>query len=207
MLTLRCSLALRAAGEASAPPNICSKMTRGFRSIGSGCVGVPESIEEHFDLLFDLAALAWQADLTRVTNYLMAREWSTMTYPQIGVIDPHHPISHNNDVAANVAKKVKIDTYHIERFARFLKKLQAMPEGDGSVLDHSTIVWGSGISNGNGHINTDLPTLVIGRDFRGPRHIEVTMNTPLSNLMLTIIQKAGVNMEQFGNSTGVISEL
>ena len=156
---------------------------------------MPEYFEEHVKLMFELMALAFQGDLTRVTSFMMARELSTLSYPQIGVADGHHPISHNNDVAEQMEKKAKIDTYHLGLFANFLDRLKNTPDGDGNLLDHSLFVYGSGMSNGNLHTHENLPILIVGSaagKLAGGRHIRLDNYTPLSNLMLTILDKAGV---------------
>ena len=112
-------------------------------------VGIPENWEEHVKLMFELMALAYQGNLTRVVSFMMARELSTLSYPQIGVADGHHPVSHNNNIPEQVAKKIKVDIYHLDLFAQFLDKLRATPDGDGSLLDHSLFLYGSGMTNGN----------------------------------------------------------
>jgi hypothetical protein len=158
-------------------------------------VGVPEAWEEHVALMFELQAIALQANLTRVTSFMMARELSTLSYPQIGVADGHHPVSHNNNVPEQVAKKAKIDTYHLDLFARYLEKLQSTPDGDGNLLDHSLIVYGSGMSNGNIHDHENLPTLVVGGGagkVTGNRHVKTKASTPLSNLWMTVLDKVGM---------------
>jgi hypothetical protein len=157
--------------------------------------------------MFDLMALAYKGNLTRVTSFMLSRELSTLAYPQIGVADGHHPVSHNNNVPEQVAKKARIDTYHLSLFANFLDKLRSTPDGDGNLLDHSTFLYGSGMSNGNAHDHVNLPILVVGRGagkLKGDRHIKVGRE-PLSNLMLTILDKAGVASEKFGESTGRIA--
>lgn len=186
-------------------------------------VGVPESFEDHVDLLFELQALAFQGDLTRVTSFMMGMELSTRSYPQIGVADGHHPISHNNFVPEQMLKKAKVDTYHLERFARFLKRLEATPDGDGSLLDHSTFLYGSGMSNSNAHDHHNLPALVVSGMLGGNRHImagvesetrdieqvpQFSEETPFANLLATLVDAAGVETETFGlgeqQSTGKI---
>src|SRR6185369_6590540 len=124
--------------------------------------GIPESWEEHAKLMFDLQALALRSDLTRVISFMLSRELSTLAYPQIGVADGHHPVSHNNGVPEQVAKKAKIDSYHLALFAGFLERLRTTPDGDGNLLDHSMFVYGSGMSNGNLHSHDNLPILVAG---------------------------------------------
>ena len=171
-------------------------------------VGIPESWEEHARLMFELQALALQSYMTRVVSFMVARELSTLSYPQIGVADGHHPVSHNNGVPEQVAKKAKIDAYHLTLFSDFLQKLKSTPDGDGSILDHSLFLYGSGMSNGNQHIHTNLPILTVGGaagKVKGNRHILVKDTTPLSNLMLTILDVAGIPTEKYGESTGRIS--
>ncbi|HZO86324.1 MAG TPA: DUF1552 domain-containing protein, partial [Verrucomicrobiae bacterium] len=168
-------------------------------------IGIPDSFEEHVKLMFELQALALQSYMTRVISFMMARELSTLSYPQIGVADGHHPISHNNNVPEQVAKKAKVDTYHLTLFADFLQKLKSTSDGDGSLLDHSLFLYGSGMSNGNQHIHTNLPILTVGGAagrVKGDKHIRVKNNTPLSNLMLTILDVAGVPTEKYGESNG-----
>ena len=170
-------------------------------------VGVPENWEEHVMLQFDLMALALQGNLTRVLSFMMARELSTLSYPQIGVADGHHPVSHNNNIPEQVAKKIKVDIYHLDLFSRFLEKLQSTPDGDGSLLDHSLFLYGSGMTNGNAHDHENLPTLLVGGAagrHRGNRHLKMTKSTPLSNLMIALADKAGINVEKFGQSDGRI---
>jgi hypothetical protein len=168
-------------------------------------IGIPDAFEEHVKLMFELQALALQSYMTRVVSFMMARELSTLSYPQIGVADGHHPISHNNNVPEQVAKKAKVDTYHLTLFADFLQKLKSTSDGDGSLLDHSLFLYGSGMSNGNQHIHTNLPILTVGGAagrVKGDKHIRVKNNTPLSNLMLTILDVAGVSTEKYGESNG-----
>jgi hypothetical protein len=170
-------------------------------------VGVPENWEEHVMLQFDLMALALQGNLTRVASFMMARELSTLSYPQIGVADGHHPVSHNNNIPEQVAKKIKVDIYHLDLFSRFLDKLRATPDGDGNLLDHSLFLYGSGMTNGNAHDHENLPTLLVGGAagrHKGNRHIKMTKSTPLSNLMIALADKAGINVEKFGQSDGRI---
>ena len=186
-------------------------------------VGVPDLFEDHVDLLFELQALAFQGDLTRVTSFMMGMELSTRSYPQIGVADGHHPISHHGFVPEQMTKKAKVDTYHIERFAKFLNRLHSTPDGDGSLLDHSTFLYGSGMSNSNAHDHRNLPALVVGGIHQGNRHImagvesetrdnervpKFSEETPFSNLLLSLIHTAGVEDETFGlgdqQSTGRI---
>jgi len=169
-------------------------------------IGIPDAFDEHVKLMFELQALALQTYMTRVVSFMMARELSTLSYPQIGVLDGHHPVSHNNNVPEQVAKKAKVDVYHLTMFADFLQKLKSTPDGDGSLLDHSLFLYGSGMSNGNQHIHTDLPILTVGGaagKVKGNKHIRVK-NTPLSNLMVTLLQVAGIGEEKYAGSNGRI---
>ena len=170
-------------------------------------VGVPESFEEHVNLMFDLLALAWQADLTRVFTFMVAREVSQRTYPNIGVTEPHHSISHHGSRPAAIAGHTKVNVYHMELFAKFLERLKSIPDGDGSLLDHSLIAYGSGMSDGNGHTGGPLPLAIIGNGTerpRGNRHLATPDRTPMANALLTIAQKFGVEQQKFGISTGTI---
>jgi len=170
-------------------------------------VGIPENWEEHVTLMFDLMHLALQGQLTRVVSFMVARELSTLSYPQIGIADGHHPVSHNNNIPEQVAKKIKIDIYHLDLFARFLDKLRSTPDGDGSLLDHSLFLYGSGMTNGNVHDHENLPTLLVGGaagKHRGNRHVRMARSTPLSNLMVTLMDMAGINTDRFGQSDGRI---
>jgi hypothetical protein len=171
-------------------------------------VGIPENWEEHVKLMFDLMALAYQGNLTRVTSFMMARELSTLSYPQIGVADGHHPVSHNNNIPEQVAKKIKVDIYHLDLFAQFLDKLRQTPDGDGSLLDHSLFLYGSGMTNGNQHDHENLPTLLVGGAagrHKGNRHLKMAKSTPLSNLMISIMDTAGLDTEKFGQSSGRVT--
>jgi hypothetical protein len=172
--------------------------------------GVPESFGEYARLMFDLNALAYQTDLTRVSTFLMGREKSGRTYAEIGVPDPHHPISHHQNRPEMLEREAKINKFHMELFAHFLKKLDSIQEGDGTVLDHSLIVHGAGMSNSDIHLHHDLPMLVAGGGagtVRGGRHLEYSEDTPLSNLWLTLIDKMGLPVEKFGDSKGQLDLL
>ncbi|HXH25291.1 MAG TPA: DUF1552 domain-containing protein [Vicinamibacterales bacterium] len=168
-------------------------------------VGIPENWEEHVTLMFDLMHLALQGNLTRVVSFMVARELSTLSYPQIGIADGHHPVSHNNNIPEQVAKKIKVDIYHLDLFARFLDKLRSTPDGDGSLLDHSLFLYGSGMTNGNVHDHENLPTLLVGGaagKHKGNRHVRMARSTPLSNLMVTLMDIAGIDTDKFGQSDG-----
>lgn len=170
-------------------------------------VGVPESFEEHATLLYELLALAYEADLTRVFTFMTAREVSQRTYPQIGITEPHHSISHHGGKPDKVEGHAKINTYHMQLFARFLERLRSTPDGDGSLLDHSLIVYGSGMSNGNGHTPSPLPFAMVGGlngQVKGHRHI-VLREQPSANMMLTLGQLYDVPIDAFGGSTGPVA--
>ncbi|MCH7746984.1 MAG: DUF1552 domain-containing protein [Acidobacteria bacterium] len=171
-------------------------------------VDIPETFDEHAMLMFDLQTLAFQADITRVFTLMMAREASPRTYPDIGVPDQHHTMSHHRNDPEYMAKKAKIDTYHIHLLARFLEKLRNTPDGDGNLLDHSMIVYGGGIGNGNLHEHTNLPCLVAGGGggrLKGGRHLAYPEDTQMANLLLTVLDKAGVQAEQLGDSSGLLN--
>ncbi len=171
-------------------------------------VDIPEQFEDHAKLMFDLQVLAFQADVTRVFTLMMAREASPRPYPQIGVPDQHHTVSHHRNDPEYIAKKAKIDTYHITLLADLLAKLRETPDGDGTLLDQSMIVYGGGIGNGNLHEHTNLPCLVAGGGggrLNGGRHRAYAEDTPMSNLLLTVLDKAGVPADQLGDSTGLLN--
>lgn len=173
-------------------------------------VGVPAAYADHARLMFDLQLLALQGDITRVITFQLARETSNRTYPEIGVPDPHHPLTHHGNDPDKVAKVAKINQFHVSLFAEFLQKLAATPEGDGSLLDHSLYLYGSGMGNPNVHDHTNLPILVAGGaagNMRGGRHIRYAQPTPLANLHLTLLDKVGVQLESFADSEGMVDEL
>ena len=173
-------------------------------------LGIPEAFEEHVKLMFDVQVLAYQADLTRVITFMFCRENSQQTYDHIGVPDPHHALSHHGNKSEFLEKLAKIDKYHVELLAYYLEKLASTPDGDGSLLDHSLILYGSGLSNGNSHSSRNLPTLVVGGaagQLKGDRHIVCAKDTPLMNLQLTLLDKVGVHTDRLGDSTGRVSDL
>jgi hypothetical protein len=173
-------------------------------------VGVPAAYADHARLMFDLQVLAWQGDVTRVITFQLARETSNRTYPEIGVPDPHHPLSHHGNDAAKIARMAKINQFHVSLFAEFLGRLKATPEGNGTLLDHSLCLYGSGIGNPNVHDHSNLPILVAGGaavGMKGGRHIRYAKPTPLANLHLTLLDKAGVRVESFADSNGKVNEL
>ena len=168
-------------------------------------VGIPFSFEEHIRLMYDLMALAYQANVTRVATFMVAREESNKIYPQIGVHEGHHATSHHQNRPEKIEKLVKIQQYHIGLFGQFLEKLQSVPDGDGSLLDHSLILFGSNMSNSNAHNHFPLPNLVVGGasgQQQGGRHLKYPDHTPMTNLLLSILDKVGVPMETLGDSTG-----
>jgi hypothetical protein len=172
--------------------------------------GVPGTFEEHAKLMFDLLALAFQTDMTRVATYLMAQEQSVRTYPEIGVPDPHHPLSHHQDDPAKLEKQAKLNTFMVQQFVYFLDKIAKIQDGDGSLLDHTLLLYGSGMSNSNEHLMFNVPTIVIGNkdfDVQGGRHVRYKKGTPLTNLQLALMGRVGVRLEQFGDSDGTLSPL
>ncbi len=172
--------------------------------------GVPASYADHARLMFDLQVLALQGDVTRVITFQLARETSNRTYPEIGVPDPHHPLTHHGNDPAKIAKVAKINQFHVSLFAEFLAKLAATREGDGSLLDHALYLYGSGMGNPNLHDHTNLPILVAGGaagKMRGGRHIRFAEPVPLANLHLTLLEKVGVRLDAFADSRGKIDQL
>jgi hypothetical protein len=167
---------------------------------------VPEDWEEHVKLMFDLQVLAFQADVTRVITFQMAREASTRTYPQIGVDEAHHPVSHHADQPEKLMRLAKINAYHVSLFAYLLERMKATPDGDGTLLDHSVYLLGSGMGNPHIHDHTNLPAVVAGGSYGG-RHLKYANPVPLANVHLTLLERVGVHQEKFGDSTGIIEEL
>jgi hypothetical protein len=171
--------------------------------------GVPVLYADYVNLMFDLQILAFQTDMTRIVTMMMGREGSMRTYPEIGVPDPHHPLTHHRGNAEWIERVTKVNTMHVEQFAGFIAKLKATPDGDGTLLDHSMIVYGSGLSDGNRHTHEDLPTLIVGRggNFRLGSHIVYPTGTPMTNLFLTLLDRIGVQEAKIGDSTGRIEHL
>jgi uncharacterized protein DUF1552 len=168
--------------------------------------GIPSGWEDHVNLMFDLEVLAFRCDLTRVITLMVGHEHSGMTYPQIGVPDAHHPISHHQQEPDKVAKVAKINAYHVQMFARFLEKLRATPDGDGTLLDHVTMMYGAGMADSNSHSPVDIPLILAGGGagtLKGGRHIRM-QHTPLANLHLTLLDEFGVHWDRIGDSTGPI---
>ncbi len=172
--------------------------------------GIPDNHEEHSKLMFDLMALSFQADITRVSTFMMAREVSYRTFPMLGFSESFHPASHHQNDPARLENLTKINTYHVGLLAHFLEKLRSTPDGDGNLLDHSLILYGSGMSNSNVHNHSPLPVVVAGGaagKMQGGRHLKYPENTPMSNLLLSILDKAGVPQTSVGDSTGPLTEL
>ena len=183
---------------------------RDLTSLDLPDVPVGSTFDQRLNLMFDMIALAYQANLTRVFSFMMAGEGSNQTYNHVGVSDAFHPLSHHQNDKTSKEKLVKIQTYHSQAFAKFLDKLSKMPDGDGSMLDHSILLYGSNMSNSNAHNHFPLPTLVVGGGcgkIKGGQHLKYPDQTQLSNLLLTVLDRAGVHVDKVGNSTGIFSEL
>jgi len=173
-------------------------------------VGVPAAFGDHAKLMFDLQILAFQADITRVVTFQLTREQCNRTYPEIGVVDPHHPTSHHGNDPEKLMKIAKINTFHVSLFSDFLQRMKATPDGDGSLLDHSIYMYGSGMGNPSLHDHDNLPILVAGgagTGLKGGRHIRYEKGTPLANLHLTLLDRVGVHVDSFVDSTGKIEDL
>jgi hypothetical protein len=172
--------------------------------------GVPFDFEEHVALMYELMALSYQANITRVITFMVSREVSNRTYTQVGVTDGHHAISHHQNRAEKMAKNVLIQTFNVNQFKGFLEKLKAMPDGDGSLLDHTLLLYGSNMSNSNAHDHYPLPNLVVGGaagKMKGGRHLKYADHTPMTNLLVTMLDKVGVKQESIGDSTGTLENL
>lgn len=173
-------------------------------------VGAPAAYVDHARLMLDLQVLAFQGDITRVITFQLARETSNRTYPETGVSDPHHPLSHHGNDPDKIARMAKINRFHVSLFTEFLQKLKATPDGDGTLLDHTLLLYGSGMGNPNVHDHVNLPILVGGgtvHGMKGGRHIRFEQPAPLANLHLTLLDKAGVRIEHFADSTGKVDGL
>jgi hypothetical protein len=171
-------------------------------------VGIPESYEDHAKLMFDLIALAFHADITRVFTFTLGKEQTNQPYPQVGVNDSHHAISHHQNDPVKLEKGYKINKYHIELLAYFLGKLQATPEGDGNLLDHSVVLHGGGISDADAHSHINLPLVLVGGgggSLKGNRVLRYPAETPMNNLHLALLDKVGVRIDKFGDATGALS--
>ncbi|MBI2689617.1 MAG: DUF1552 domain-containing protein [Acidobacteria bacterium] len=171
-------------------------------------IGVPASYADHARLMFDLQVLALQGDVTRVITFQLARETSTRTYPEIGVSDPHHPLTHNGGDVEKLMRVAKINAFHVSLFSYFLEKLKATPDGDGTLLDHTTYLYGSGMGNADKHDHMNLPILVAGgSQAKGGRHVRYDKPAPLANLHLTMLERVGVRLDAFADSRGKVKEL
>ena len=173
-------------------------------------VAAPEDFSEHARLMMDLMVIAYQADLTRVVSFMLAREGSNRGYRAIGVSDGHHDCTHHQNNPEKIEKTIKINTYHVQQFAYLIDRLKNTPDGDGMLLDHSMILYGSSINDGNRHTHTDLPLALVGGGngtLKGGRHIRYAEETPMTNLLLAMLDKAGVRTDKLGDSTGVLDHL
>ncbi len=172
--------------------------------------GIPDTFAEHARIMFDLQVMAYQTDITRVITFMMSREVSPRSYPELGIPDPHHGLSHHQENPVQMEKLARVNRHHIEQLAYFMGKLSSTPDGDSSLLDNIVMLYGCGISDGNKHLHTDLPVLIGGGGsgtLRGGRHIRVAEDTEISNLQLTMLQNFGVRQDVLGDSTGTISGL
>jgi hypothetical protein len=171
-------------------------------------IGTPDAFEEHVGLMFDLAAAAFASDTTRVFTFMMSRELSQRTYPQIGVTEQHHSVSHHQNKPDKMAQVVKINSYYVRLYAKFLEKLRTTPDGDGSVLDHSLLAYGAGMGDSNGHASDPLPMVLIGGGVgKGDKHVQLPVRTPVGNLWRNVAGKFGQPVEQFGDSSGITDVL
>ena len=171
--------------------------------------GIPATYDEHVKLMCDLQVLAYQSDLTRVVTFMLGREFSGVTYPQIGVPDAHHPITHHQQEPEKIAKVAKINAYHVTQFAYLLDKLRSTPDGDGSLLDHVMVMYGTGMGDCNAHDPRNIPLVLAGGgagQLKGGRHIRYPKETPLANLHLTLLDKMGVHWDRIGDSTGRVDD-
>jgi len=168
-------------------------------------VGIPESFSEHMMLMFDLLAVAWQADMTRVFSYMLNRDVSQRVYPEIAISEPHHAMSHHGKDQKKLDGLVKLNTWQVSLFAKFIDRLAKTPDGDGSLLDHSVIFWGSGMSESDLHFRLDVPTLLVGKGnglYKGNRHQAAGKETPIGNFLVDVAQKFGADVDRMGLSTG-----
>jgi Protein of unknown function (DUF1552) len=172
--------------------------------------GVPAEFAEHVELMFDLLRVAYQTDLTRISTFMMAREGSSRTYREIGISDGHHPLTHHRNNPEMVEKVARINRFHVEQFAKFIGKMNATPDGDGTLLDHTMIVYGSGLSDGNRHQHNDLPCVILGGGagtLKTGRHVIYPKETPMTNLHIALLDRMGVEVEKLGDSNGELQYL
>jgi len=187
-----------------------SESTNSTFEVPSQPVGVPASFREYAELMFDLQVLAFQADITRVTSFMIARENINRSYPEIGLPEAHHSMSHHDNIPEKLAAYAKLNHYHVDTLAYYIKKLDSIQDGDGTLLDHTAVLYGGGMSDGNVHNNYNVPVVVVGGktvQLKGDRHLKYEKGTPLANLMLALIDRFGVHMEKFGDSTSEIDLL
>ncbi len=168
-------------------------------------IGVPEAFSDYAKLMLDLQVLAFQGDITRVSSFMLGHEMSTRAYPELGFGDAHHALTHHQGDASKIAKVAQINIFHAQLFQYFLERMQSVTDGDGSLLDHSLLVYGSALGDGNMHLYKDLPVLLAtggGAGIQGGRHIKYPQDTPMANLYVTLLEKLGISVENFGDSTG-----
>jgi hypothetical protein len=168
-------------------------------------IGIPQQFSDYAKLMMDLQVLAFQGDMTRVGTFMVGHEMGGRAYPELGFGDQHHSLTHHQGDTAKIAKVLQINMFHMRLYGYFLERLRSVPDGDGSLLDHSLLVYGSPLSDGNMHLYKDLPVLLVGGDatgIRGGRHLAYPENTPIANLYLTLLDKLGIHLESFGDSTG-----
>jgi hypothetical protein len=171
-------------------------------------VGIPEAFDDHARIMYDLMAVAYEANVTRVVTYMKSRDASQRVYPNIGVMEPHHAMSHHGNNPEKLAGLIKVNTYHMTLFAKFLERMKSTPDGDGSLLDHTLILYGSGMSESDTHSRLNIPTLLVGGAggrLKGNRHIQAQKETPLANLMVSLGNVFDCGLEKFGISTGTVS--
>ncbi len=167
-------------------------------------MGTPERFDEHVGLLFDMQWLAFRADITRVVTFMLGRELNFRTYPEIGVTEGHHSLSHHGDRAEQLAKYAKVGVYQAELFAKFLEKMRSTPDGDGTLLDHAMFLYGAGLSNPNLHAHIDLPLAVFGGGINGDRHVVTPKNTPMTNVLVAMLRRSGIPVDALGDSTAAV---
>jgi len=171
----------------------------------AGPAGTPPVWSDYYKLMTDLMVLAWQTDMTRVSTFQMGHEMSLRSYPELGFSDSHHSQTHHHGEADKIAKVIQINTLHVKMMAYYLDKLRSTPDGDGSLLDHSLIMYGAALSDANLHLYTSLPLLLVGggvNGIKGGQHLQLPTRTPMSNLLVTMLDKAGVHVDKIGDSTG-----
>ena len=175
--------------------------------VPSAPTGVPKDVEAHIKLMFDLQVLAWQAEITRISTMLLAKELTNTVYPKSGIRDAFHILSHHSNIKESIDRFTVLNRYHVTLLAYLLEKLKATPDGDGTLLDHSMLLWGSAMSDGNQHNHTDLPIILAGGGsgrLKGGRHLRNPKNTPLANLLIAILDKLDIPAEKFGDSSGML---